>query len=133
MGFSRIDHCELVVSDIDRALDFYRALGVDAEQTPHPAQSRKRSFLNVGNNQQVNVVTPEDVATLGRKALPGGGHLCMVWEGTAEDVLAKLSGSGLSPRRGPGRGFGALGEGTSIFVNDPDSNSIEIIVYARGQ
>jgi catechol 2,3-dioxygenase-like lactoylglutathione lyase family enzyme len=130
MGLKRIDHFELVVSDIERALTFYRGLGVETTQTENPAQGRKRSFLNLGGNQQVNIVTPEDVAALGRKALAGGGHLAMVWEGTAEEVLSQLSRNGLAPRRGPGRGFGALGEATSIFVNDPDSNSIEIIVYA---
>jgi len=129
VGFSRIDHFELVVSDIDRALDFYRGLGADTEQTTNPVQRRRRSFINLGDNQQVNLVTPEDVSALGREALPGGGHLCMVWAGTVEDALAQLRRSGLTPRRGPGRGFGALGEGTSIFVNDPDWNSIEIIVY----
>jgi len=128
-SMNRIDHFELVVSDIDRALEFYRGLGVETLQTVLPGQERTRSFLNIGHSQQVNVVSPEDCERLGRKMLPGGGHLCMVWDGTVDAVVEGLTSHGLTPRRGPGRGWGALGEGISLFVNDPDSNSIEIIVY----
>jgi catechol 2,3-dioxygenase-like lactoylglutathione lyase family enzyme len=128
-SMNRIDHFELVVSDIDRALEFYRGLGVETLQTVPPGQNRTRSFLNIGDSQQVNVVTPGDCERLGRTMLPGGGHLCIVWDGAVDAVVEGLTSHGLTPRRGPGRGWGALGEGISLFVNDPDSNSIEIIVY----
>jgi catechol 2,3-dioxygenase-like lactoylglutathione lyase family enzyme len=128
MSLQQIDHFELVVSDIEKALDFYRLLGVKTSQTTSP-QGRERWFLDVGDSQQINVVTPKDVEALGRKATAGGGHFCMVWQGAPEAFIEQLSRHGLVPRRGPGRGFGALGEGTSLFINDPDSNSVEIIVY----
>jgi len=129
MSMQQIDHFELVVTDVDRALDFYRKLGLETSEATFPSSGRRRAFLDVGRSQQVNVMTPEDVKSLGRTALPGGGHLCLVWDGTAADFVERLSQHGLAPRRGPGSGRGALGEGTSIFINDPDSNSIEIIVY----
>jgi catechol 2,3-dioxygenase-like lactoylglutathione lyase family enzyme len=132
MTYTGIDHFELVVSDIDRALEFYRGLGVETLQTTPPGQDHSRSFLNLGQDQQVNVVTPEDVQRLRRSSPAGGGHLCMVWHGDVDDVLAELSRHGIAPRRGPGRGWGALGEGISLFVDDPDQNSIEIIVYPEG-
>jgi catechol 2,3-dioxygenase-like lactoylglutathione lyase family enzyme len=125
----QIDHFELVVSDIDRALEFYRKLGLKTSEATFPSSGRRRAFLDVGGSQQVNVMTPEDVQSLGRTALPGGGHLCLVWDGSAAEFVERLSAEGLTPRRGPGNGRGALGDGTSTFINDPDSNSIEIIVY----
>jgi catechol 2,3-dioxygenase-like lactoylglutathione lyase family enzyme len=129
MGLHGIDHFELVVSDVDRALNFYESLGVETERTTFPGSGRKRAFLNIGDSQQVNVVTPQDVEALGRTSPAGGGHLCLVWEGKPEEVVELLSRNGLFARRGPGKGWGALGEGTSLFINDPDTNSIEIIVY----
>jgi catechol 2,3-dioxygenase-like lactoylglutathione lyase family enzyme len=129
MAVTGIDHFELVVSDIDRALEFYKSLGVETLQTTLPGQDRERSFLNIGDSQQVNVVTPEDVGRLRRSSSAGGGHLCIVWKGSEDELMAGLTRNGVVPRRGPGRGWGARGEGVSIFVDDPDSNSIEIIVY----
>jgi catechol 2,3-dioxygenase-like lactoylglutathione lyase family enzyme len=133
MGMTGIDHFELVVSDVDRALAFYRNLGVEVLQTTPAGQQRERCFLNIGDSQQVNVVTAEDVARLGRSSPAGGGHLCLVWDGSTDDLMAGLTRNGVVPRRGPGRGWGALGEGISLFVNDPDSNSVEIIVYPQAE
>jgi catechol 2,3-dioxygenase-like lactoylglutathione lyase family enzyme len=129
-GMIGIDHFELVVSDIDRALNFYRSLGVETLQTQLPGQDRTRSFLNLGDSQQVNVVTPDDVQRLRRQSSAGGGHLCIVWNGPVEDLVDGFSRAGITPRRGPGPGWGARGTGTSLFVDDPDQNSIEIIVYS---
>jgi catechol 2,3-dioxygenase-like lactoylglutathione lyase family enzyme len=128
MSLQGIDHFELVVSDVERALDFYRRLGVETSKTTR-TPGRERWFLDLGGSQQINVMTPQDVESLGRTSTAGGGHFCMVWKGTADEVVEKLSQQGLTPRRGPGKGFGALGEGTSLFINDPDQNSVEIIVY----
>jgi catechol 2,3-dioxygenase-like lactoylglutathione lyase family enzyme len=129
MGMQQIDHVELVVSDIDRALEFYRKLGLKTSEATFAGSGRRRAFLDVGPSQQVNVMTPDDVGSLNRTALPGGGHLCLVWDGAADDFVERLTEEGLTPRRGPGSGRGALGDGTSTFINDPDGNSIEIIVY----
>lgn len=75
------------------------------------------------------MVTPDDVQRLRRSSNAGGGHLCMVWDGSGDQLMELLTKNGVVPRRGPGRGWGALGEGISLFVDDPDSNSLEIIVY----
>jgi catechol 2,3-dioxygenase-like lactoylglutathione lyase family enzyme len=127
MSLQSIDHFELVVSDVDRAIEFYRKLGAKTSSTTR-GDGRTRWFLDIGT-QQVNIMTPEDVQSLNRNSTPGGGHFCMVWEGSPDDYVELLSKQGLTPRRGPGRGFGAVGEGTSIFINDPDQNSVEILIY----
>ena|SRR5690349_24687501 len=128
MSLQSIDHFELVVSDVDRALEFYRKLGAKTSSTMR-GDGRTRWFLDIGQ-QQVNVMSPDDVRSLNREAKAGGGHFCMVWHGTPEDYVQRLADQGLTPRRAPGRGFGALGEGTSIFINDPDQNSVEILIYS---
>jgi catechol 2,3-dioxygenase-like lactoylglutathione lyase family enzyme len=128
MTLQSIDHFELVVSDVDRALDFYRMLGAKTSSTKRGESTRW--FLDIGD-QQVNLMSPDDVRSLNRESSAGGGHFCMVWKGSPEDYISKLTEQGLTPRRGPGRGFGALGEGTSIFINDPDGNSVEILIYSE--
>ena len=133
MGISNIDHFELVVHDIDRALNFYRGLGVGIEETTgegREGRTRRRAYLRVGTAEQINVVTPEDVGGLRRKALAGGGHVCLVWDGSMDELVQHLAANGLAPDRGPGAGSGARGGGNRIFVNDPDGNSVEIMVYA---
>lgn len=132
MGIRNIDHFQLVVSDIDRAVDFYGRLGLTTkEATTSGPQPRRRVYLKVGGSQEVNLMTPQDVAAQGRQEVPGGGHFCLVWEGTLDEILEHFSRHGLTPRQQPqqGRGSGARGQGTSVFVNDPDSNSVEIIIY----
>ncbi len=129
MGTYNIDHFELVVSDLDRALDFYRSLGIETADGIFAGNGRRRAFLNIGPSEQINVVTPADVAALNRTGVAGGGHVAIAWKGSMDDVMTQLTRSGLTPRMGPRPGTGALGKGTSVYVNDPDSNSIEIIVY----
>lgn len=133
MGIHNIDHFQLVVSDIDRAVDFYGRLGLTAKAVTEATPSMpRRAYLKVGDGQEINLMTPEAVAAQRRTEVPGGGHFCLVWRGTETDLRAHLTTHGVSLRDrqpAPGQGSGALGRGTSLFVNDPDGNSVEIIIY----
>ena len=68
----------------------------------------------------------------GRKAVPGSGDFCFVWEGSQEELTALLSELGAEVEEGPvertgGREQGALG--MSVYTRDPDQNLLEFIVY----
>ena len=126
MGIQSIDHFELVVKDVARTLEFYKGLGF---QVGEAGQGRRRSIIKIGETQQINIVSPEDVQALGRTASPGGSHVCMVWKGTVEEVVEHLAKCGVTPRRGPVQASGSRGLGTSVYFYDPDDNSMEIMVY----
>ena len=74
----------------------------------------------------------ENMALRGRKALPGSGDFCFVWDGSERDLNQLLTGLGAEIEEGPvertgGRQQGALG--MSVYTRDPDQNLLEFIVY----
>ncbi|GAB3985636.1 VOC family protein [Plantactinospora veratri] len=118
------DHLVLTVQDVERALDFYcGTLGlapvrVDewrAGRVPFPSAR----------------VTPETIIDLvqGRRGESNVDHICLVvepldWaEVIASDVFTVLEG--------PVGRFGARGEATSIYVSDPDGNTVELRWYPQ--
>jgi catechol 2,3-dioxygenase-like lactoylglutathione lyase family enzyme len=62
--------------------------------------------------------------------VPGTADLCFVWPGTTDSVLAHVSACGLEVHEGPMPRFGARGWGSSVYVLDPDGNSVELICYS---
>ena len=126
MGFECIDHFDLVVRDVDRALEFYQGLGIRTgdRKTGYGAIMK---VLLLGDRERINVTTPSEVERLGRTVVAGGGHLCLVWKGTIDEVMEQLSRSGITPKRAPRSP--RPGEPSQVFLVDPDDNLVEIIVY----
>ncbi|MSQ23562.1 MAG: hypothetical protein EXR58_03275 [Chloroflexi bacterium] len=135
MSMANVDHFELVVSDVERAAEFYAKLGakVVREASGSGAGSdRQRVALQIGKDTEMNLVTPSDVARSRREALPGGGHVCLSWDGAMDQYMALLAGNGLKPREergGPSPVNATRGAGTHIYIYDPDGNSIEVVCY----
>lgn len=117
-----IDHIVLTVRDIDRAAAFYqRVLGMTAVSF-----GNGRTALTFGN-QKINL------QTLGQEtrnyAGIGSGDLCLVTEMGTADLLAHLASQNVDIVEGPVRKSGATGPITSIYINDPDGNLIEVSQY----
>ena len=133
MAIDHIDHFQLVISNVDKAVDFYTRLGLTVASIAEPSATMpKRAYMKVGGGQEINLMTPEAVAAQHRTEDAGGGHFCLVWDGSEAELREHLAKNNVALRDrqpAPGQGTGAMGKGTSIFVNDPDGNSIEIIVY----
>ena len=129
MAIKNIDHFELVVSDIDKALDFYKKVGFEVKEVKREGSDRRRAFLRIANSQEVNVLTPADVKGLRRDALAGGGHFCVVVDQSMEALTEALARNGIAPRAPAGPGEGARGNGDHLFVLDPDGNTVELMTY----
>ena len=88
-------------------------------------------YIHVGKDEQINLVTPDDVTRLRRTATPGGGHVCFAWQGSMDQYMDLLTRNGLKPTegRGPSPGVASKGEGTHLYIVDPDGNSIEVMAY----
>ncbi|OKI67919.1 VOC family protein [Micromonospora sp. CB01531] len=118
------DHLVLTVADVERSLDFYcGTLGlapvrVDrwrAGEVPFPSAR----------------VSPETIIDLvsGEPTGSNVDHICLVVEPV--DWSAVLDSGAFTVLTGPVPRFGARGTGTSIYVRDPDGNTVELRCYPQ--
>ena len=122
MNVIGFDHVVLHVADIERALSFYvDRLGL----APVRVEEWRRGEVFFPSARV------SETAIIDFLALPRTGenmnHLCLVVEATDFDAL-KQSGE-FDVVDGPDRRFGARGDGTSLYVRDPDGNVVELRYY----
>jgi catechol 2,3-dioxygenase-like lactoylglutathione lyase family enzyme len=122
MQIERIDHLNITVADIDRSIAFYRrVLGMKAEMI-----GEGRAALLFGR-QKIHLDQAGSPAAMGGdKRMPA--HLCFVTEAPFAEIKAHLAGCGV-PIRMEGPRAGATGPIQSVYIDDPDMNSIEIATY----
>lgn len=123
MKIERIDHLNLTVADIDRSVEFYRrVLGMTAESV-----GEDRAALYFGQQKIHLDLAGGVMAAGGEQRLPA--HICFITEAPVGEVMAHLQDCGVPVRMGPGPRAGAIGTIQSIYIDDPDRNSIEISSY----
>ena len=121
MKIERIDHLNITVADIDRSLEFYeRVLGTRSERI-----GEGRAALLFGQ-QKIHLDLAGATAMSGEKRMPA--HICFITETPISDVAAHLENCGV-PIRMQGPRAGAIGTIQSVYIDDPDQNSIEISTY----
>ena len=124
-----IDHIVLRTSHLDRMLDFYcRVLGCQVERQTKPetglTQLRAGSAL-------IDLITVE-----GQLGAQGGGpptatennldHFCLQLRPISEHQIgAHLQSHGIEVPEFSSR-YGAQGRGKSIYLKDPDGNTVEL-------
>jgi glyoxylase I family protein len=127
-GIQGIDHVVLRVAELDRSLDFYlRVLGCAVER-----RQEALGLVQLRAGRSLIDLVPLD----GKLGLAGGAgpgkegrnvdHFCLrvePFDGAA--IAAWLRGHGLAPGEVAAR-FGADGKGPSIYVTDPDGNTVEL-------
>ena len=122
MKIERIDHLNLTVADINRSLEFYkRVLGMQAESV-----GEGRAALHFGR-QKIHLDAAGATAMAGEKRMPA--HICFITQEPVGEVMAHLERCGVPVRMGPGPRAGAIGTIQSVYIDDPDLNSIEISSY----
>jgi catechol 2,3-dioxygenase-like lactoylglutathione lyase family enzyme len=122
MKIERIDHLNLTVADIDRSVEFYkRVLGMRAE-----SMGEGRAALYFGQQKIHLDVTAGEMAMSGEKRMPA--HFCFITETPMSEVAAYLETCGVLVRM-QGPRAGAIGTIQSVYIDDPDQNSIEISTY----
>ena len=123
MKIERIDHLNLTVADLDRSLEFYRrVLGMETESV-----SEGRAALHFGQQKIHLDVANGAMAMSGEKRMPA--HICFITETPISEVMAHLEQCGVPVRMGPGPRAGAIGTIQSVYIDDPDQNSVEISTY----
>jgi catechol 2,3-dioxygenase-like lactoylglutathione lyase family enzyme len=125
----RIDHVVLRVKDIERAIRFYRdVLGCAIE--------KRRDDLGLvhlrAGASLIDLVTPD--GPLGKQggALAGVegrnvDHICLRIEPFDEAAIrALMAAHGVAVNGEVQNNFGAEGNGPSIYIADPDGNTVEL-------
>lgn len=134
MPVSGFDHVAIPTSRPEEMIVFYGRLGFHA---PDPEEWRKSEmpFFSVFfGNQKINFHAPAmwqnpEFGLRGPTSAPGCGDLCFLWEGGSAALRSMLEAAGASIIAGPVELQGARGQGTSVYVRDPDENLLEFIVY----
>lgn len=117
------DHLVLRCADVDRTLAWYvGALGLDAVRV-HEWRRGEVPFPSV----RISPTTIVDLVGGGDSVDGRLDHLCIVVEPC--DLLGVAAAKGLEVLEGPVPRFGAQGEGTSIYVRDPDGATVELRHY----
>jgi catechol 2,3-dioxygenase-like lactoylglutathione lyase family enzyme len=120
-----LDHIVLNCADVDRSLAWYcEELGLEAVRVEE--WRRGDTFFP---SVRVNDTTIIDLFPAERSGT-NMDHVCLVVEPTDLTALA-ASGRFDVVGDGPVDGlFGAQGLGTSLYVRDPDGNTVELRAYA---
>ncbi|MDP9847044.1 VOC family protein [Streptosporangium lutulentum] len=124
MRVKAFDHLVLNVEDVERALGFYCGLlGLE------PVRVAEWRAGDVGFPSVR--VTPETIVDLVRRPRNESNvdHICLVvepldWQEVVESGVFTVI-------EGPVGRFGARGSATSIYVRDPDGNTVELRWYPQ--
>lgn len=117
-----LDHVVLNVADVERSLGFYcDALGLAPERVD---EWRRGEILFP--SVRVDDHTIIDLLATARTG-ENADHLCLVVEPV--DLEAVKASGRFDVVDGPATRFGARGNGTSLYVRDPDGNTIELRHY----
>ena len=122
MKIERIDHLNITVADIGRSIEFYeRVLGMRTEQ-----MGEGRAALLFGEQKIHLDQAGGKMAMAGDKRMPA--HICFITDTPIAEIAAHVERCGV-PIRMQGPRAGATGTIQSVYIDDPDQNSIEISTY----
>jgi catechol 2,3-dioxygenase-like lactoylglutathione lyase family enzyme len=116
-----LDHVVFRCADIERSLSFYiDRLGLEGERV----DEWRRGDVPFPSVR----ITPTTIIDLFGRAPDGANvdHVCLVIEPTDLDALAAQ----FPDARRADQLFGAQGYASSVYVHDPDGNTIELRCYA---
>ncbi|MEW2288765.1 VOC family protein [Streptomyces sp. NPDC047841] len=120
------DHLVLNVADIERSLAFYTGpLGLQPVRVKE-WRDGKVSFPSV----RVSPTTIIDLVKAPAERAKGSNvdHICLVVEPL--DWQRVIDSGVFTVLDGPGKRFGAQGVADSLYVQDPDGNTVELRWYA---
>lgn len=117
-----MDHIVLVVGDVERSVAWYRdRLGLEVLRFDDWKAGRA-PFPSV----RVNDATIIDILA-GPRTGTNVDHLCLVVDAT--DLAALAAAGDFDVVEGPVIRWGAQGDGTSLYVRDPDGTMVELRHY----
>jgi catechol 2,3-dioxygenase-like lactoylglutathione lyase family enzyme len=132
VAIREMDHIVLRVKDVDKSLHFYtQVLGLQPERIEQFKAGEVRfPSVRLNDDTIIDLFPAPDMEPIGRTAPRNQDHFCMVIEPTDMDALKRaFEALGIAIQAGPGPRWGAHGNGTSLYVYDPDDNVVELRYY----
>lgn len=124
MIIERLDHLVLTTEHLEECLHFYVDI-LDMELV----QKNGRYALRFGN-QKINIHTRKaEFLPAAKNVEYGSLDLCLVVQGTAEEIRRELEEKGAVIEEGIVPRTGAVGPISSIYLRDPDGNLVELASY----
>jgi len=122
MQIHALDHIVLNVADVERSLAWYIGLVGMAPVRVDEWRRGEAFFPSV----RVNESTIIDLVGLERSGA-NMDHLCLVVDPADVDTI--VADERFTVIEGPDTRFGARGDGRSVYVKDPDGNTVEFRSY----
>ncbi len=122
MDVHELDHIVLNVADVERSLAWYtELLGLQPERVDEwRAGDAPFPSVRITDGCIIDLFAVERTGE-------NVNHFCLVVG--AGDVEAVANDERFTVVDGPGRRWGARGDGTSVYVLDPDHNVVELRTY----
>ncbi len=128
---TEMDHIVLRVKDVEESLRFYcEVLGMPSERVDQWRAGEIRFPSARLNADTILDFFATDQGPIAKDGIKNQDHYCMVIEPTDMDELkAKFEAIGVEIQAGPGTRWGSHGDGTSLYIYDPDNNVVELRHY----
>lgn len=128
MKMRRIDHVVLTVTNLEQSMRFYHEV---FDMPIIHEQSDDENLITLRCGHQLIRLQKAERPTDLKAAYPtiGSADLCLVAGDSLDDIVHHLNSYYIDIIAGPVEKYGAEGKMTSLYVNDPDNNLIEIAVY----
>ena len=128
---SEMDHIVLRVKDAEASMRFYSdVLGLKLERVEEWRRGEVRFPSARLNDDTIIDFFATGQPPLGKDGVRNQDHFCMVIEPVdMEELKATFESVGVEIQAGPGKRWGAHGDGISLYVYDPDDNVVELRHY----
>ena len=128
---TEMDHIVLRVKDVETSLKFYtETLGLKPERIEEWRAGKIRFPSARINADTIIDLFASDQEPIDKDGVKNQDHYCMVIEKTdMEELKSKFEAMGVGIQAGPGQRWGSHGDGTSLYVYDPDNNVVELRHY----
>jgi len=128
---TEMDHIVLRVKDVETSLRFYtELLGLKPERIEQWRAGEVRFPSARLNNDTIIDFFATDQQPIGKNGARNQDHFCMVIEPTdMEELKSRFEVLGIEIQAGPGKRWGAHGDGISLYIYDPDDNVVELRHY----
>jgi catechol 2,3-dioxygenase-like lactoylglutathione lyase family enzyme len=127
-----LDHVALRVSDLERALAFYRdLLGLETRDRDRYEAGEAPFVAVVAGGRHLHLVPADEPIDVGDE------HICLLVRSTGTDtraelgtLLGELRAAGVAVEAGePHERYGAYGRDWAAYVRDPDGRRVELKLH----